>query len=43
MEKAWIETGVKAGVKVGQCGGAKVGQWMEMQLLSISWGRGSEA
>jgi hypothetical protein len=30
---------VKAGVKVGQRGGAKVGQWMAMQLLSISWGR----
>jgi hypothetical protein len=34
---------VKAGVKVGQRGGAKVGQWMAMQLLSISWGRASGA
>jgi ligand-binding sensor domain-containing protein len=35
--------GVKAGVKVGQRGGAKVGQWMAMQLLCISWGRASGA
>jgi hypothetical protein len=34
---------VKVGVKVGQRGGAKVGQWMAMQLLSISWGRASGA
>jgi hypothetical protein len=34
---------VKAGVKVGQRGGAKVGQWMAMQLLCISWGRASGA
>jgi hypothetical protein len=38
-----IRDAVKAGVKVGQRGGAKVGQWMAMQLLSISWGRASGA
>jgi integrase len=46
--RSWLGAGtattsVKGGVKVGQCSGAKVGQWMEMKLLSISWGRASGA